>query len=99
MAKIKVYNPTNHTLNVMIQGYEYEAAPESYACRVGKPDRTDIPEDHASHWKNRIHQFIELQVEEDGKAEEVVVTEKKEEKEEEEEGIVSKVKKAVKKAE
>lgn len=48
----KVYNPTDKEIKVQIKGVVYVAPAKGYATNV-KPE-------HAEHWKNHIHQFVQV---------------------------------------
>lgn len=72
---MKVTNPTDNDIKVIIEGEEYEVA-------AGKTLR-GVPEKHAKYWVERLHSFLELGSE-DKKTPSKSIKEDKEDKEEKE---------------
>lgn len=58
---MKVHNPTEGTLDVIIAGNNYKVGPGETISKV--------PKERAEHWQKKLHPFIELSPDEAGEGE------------------------------
>ena len=60
MSKVYLFNPTDKRIEVVIGGVSYEAPAHDYARNLGKEKIKGLSFEHATYWKEKLHNFLEV---------------------------------------